>query len=110
MTIIYALKDNLSEGYLTKADTLQPLSTTTRTFQKQERAYKVANNINTYMWMLVKELTHGQRYARVNISSPEFNKQLYDRYNTRRLTVIPVTIEELLTTYSLNRGSSPFSP
>lgn len=63
MTIIYALKDSLSGEYLTKADTLQRLSTTTRTFQKERQAQKVAHKSSTYFWMAVKQLCYGQKLS-----------------------------------------------
>lgn len=96
MTIIYALKDTLSGEYLAKDDILRKLSTTTRLFQKKNKAYKVASDIHTYFWMAVKLWTYGQRNARVNIADDKFKQFYHDWKFNRALQVVPVNIEELL--------------
>lgn len=96
MTTIYALKDSLSGEYLTKADTLQRLSTTTRTFQKERQAQKVARKSSTYFWMAVKQLCYGQpRGYRVDISSRRF-KNYWDKLQLKRpLSVVPININQI---------------
>ena len=97
MTVIYALKDNLSGEYLTKADTLQRLSTTTRTFQKKEYAHKIAQDSRTYFWMAVKQWCYGQpRGYRVDVSSQEFKQYTFKLQFEHPLSVVPVDIRELL--------------
>lgn len=95
MTTIYALRDNLSGMYLTKHNTFQELSTTTRTFQSKEKAYKVAKKESTYMWILIKRMTYGQRYARVNISDEYFKKRVRQMRTDETLQVVDVTIQLL---------------
>ena len=96
MTIIYALKDSLSGEYLTKADTLQRLSTTTRTFQKQQQAWKVTRKSSTYFWIAVKQMCYGQpRGYRVDISSDSFKKYVHKLQFERPLSVVPVDIRQI---------------
>lgn len=95
MTIIWTLKDSLSGEYLTKADTLQRLSTTTRTFQKQDKARKVANDYHTYIWVAIKELSYGRRHYRVNISDKKFKDYVYKLFTERRFEPTQVSIHEL---------------
>lgn len=99
MTIIYALKDNLSGEYLTKASTLQRLSTTTRTFQTKNRAQKVARDNRTYFWMAVNEFCAGQpKGYRVNISDEKFKKYVLKLQFDRPLEVVSVDIKEFYDT------------
>ena len=96
MTIIYALKDTLSGEYLAKDDILRKLSTTTRVFQKKNKAHEVASNINTYFRMAAAYITFGQRNMRVNIIDPDFKRFYYEWKFNRPLEVVEVDIKELL--------------
>lgn len=96
MTTIYALKDSSTGMYLTKHNTFQELSTTTRTFQTKEKAYKVARKESTYMWILVKKLTYGRRYARINISNENFKKRVRTILSNKPLQVVNVEMHSLL--------------
>ena len=96
MTIVYALKDTLSGEYLAKDDILRKLSTTTRLFQKRDKAHEIANDITTYFRIAVRYLTFGQRNMRINIIDPDFKRFYYEWKFNRPLEVVEVDIKELL--------------
>lgn len=94
MTLIYALKDPITNCYLAKDDRLHPIiTTTTRTFQKRDKALEVAKNINTYFSMAV-EIKYKQTKQRVNVIDPDFKHFYYEWKQNRPLQVVPVIIEE----------------
>lgn len=93
MTIIWALKDSLSGEYLTKHNTLQRLSTTTRTFQTYNKAIKVSNNYYTYFWIAVKRFSYGSRYYRIDVNDKKFKDYVYKLFKERRLEPVEIIIK-----------------
>ena len=97
MATVYAIQDTTTGLYLAKDDKFRPLSTTTRAFQRYNKASKVLHNYYTHMWAAVAEL-YSITGERVNISSKEFDNFVNskDYINILKVVKIDINKKELL--------------
>jgi len=93
MASVYAIKDEVTGLYLTKQATFQPLTTTTRSFQKRLKAQEVIQKDTTLFWVAVNEL-YKIKKERIAIDGWEFKEFLQVKRMTTKLVVVNVLLEE----------------